>query len=149
MCLMPRDPLRVLATLRRFAVDAARQELAKHENFQRALASHIDACNQTIAANDLAACGSDTKVEFIGPIHKYVENLQRRAHMLREHVPVAERKSDAARAALSQARLAEKAVEQVSLRRDQARRVEAERRAQHVLDDIVRLVRPSAGQGPE
>jgi flagellar export protein FliJ len=135
---MARDPLRALATLRRLAVDAARQELAKCENYQAALNSHVTACNQAIINNEAINHVSEGQDASLAAVHGYVEKLNRRSNVLRQHVPIAQLKTETARKALSLARLAEKAIEEVASKRDQARSGEANRRAQHALDDMGR-----------
>ena len=138
---MARDPLRTLATLRRFAVSAARQELVKCEHYQVALNSHVRACEQAITDNEPTKRDCETQLAPIAVSHGYIEKLHRRANLLRQHVPLAQMKTEAARNVLSAARLAEKAVQKVSVKRDQVRLLESERRAQHALDDVSRLLR--------
>jgi hypothetical protein len=135
---MARDPLRALAMLRRIAVDAARQELAKCENYQAALSSHIRACDQAIIDNEPINHDFVDQTAPLAVVHRYVEKLNKRSNLLRQHVPIAQMKTDTARSALSLARLAQKAIEEVTLNRDQAQLVEANRRAQHALDDMAR-----------
>jgi flagellar export protein FliJ len=134
---MARDPLQALATLRRLAVDAARQELAKCENYQAALSSHISACDTAIVNNERTDRDPVDHAP-VAVVHRYVEKLNRRSNLLRQHVPIAQMKIDAARNALSLARLAEKAIQEVTLSREQARSAEANRHAQHALDDMAR-----------
>jgi flagellar export protein FliJ len=135
---MARDPLHTLATLRRMAVDFARQELAKCENYQAALNSHVRACDQAIIDNEGINQDPTSQATSVAVVHGYVEKLNRRANLLRQHVPIAQLKTDTARSALSLARLAEKAIEEVTSKRDGARSREANRRAQHALDDMAR-----------
>jgi flagellar export protein FliJ len=135
---MSRDPLRALATLRRLAVDATRRELAKYENYQSALNGHVRACDQAIIDNEAIDRDTETQAASVAVVHSYIEKLNRRANLLRQHVPIAQLKTDTARSALSLARLAEKAIEEVTAKRDQARLREANRRAQHALDDMAR-----------
>lgn len=144
---MARDPLHVLATLRRLSVDAARREVVQCEQFQVALDSHITACDKAIADNEPMAGDTGCRTAFINDFYQYEERLQRRTDFLKRHVPIAQTKTDTARHALAQARLAHKAVEQVALKRDQDKQAEVERRAQHVLDDVARFIRQSAARG--
>jgi hypothetical protein len=143
---MARDPLRALATLRRLAVDTARQELVKCETYQTALSSHISACDTAIINNELA--GHDPADQApVAVVHGYLEKLKQRSNLLREYVPIAQMKSDAARDALARARLAEKAIVEVSLKRAQTQLAEASRRTQHALDDMARSTRRKGRQG--
>lgn len=123
------------------AIDAARQDLAKCEQFQAALAGHIAAHDQAMKDNEPSSPDHESKVLAVAELHTYLDRLQKRTTFLRQHVPAAQMKTEAARTALSRARLAEKAVTTIVSRRAQHRRDEEERRTQHALDDVARNLR--------
>lgn len=133
---MARDVLRTLLTLRRMAVDTARQDLVKNEQYQSAVASHISACDRAIAESEPTQSDYEGRLASIAALNRYVDKLQKRTNLLKQHMPIAQMKSDAARNALTLAHLAEKSIQTVVQKRDQEKAIDAERRSQMSNDEI-------------
>jgi flagellar export protein FliJ len=137
---MARDVLRTLLTLRRIGVDAARQDLIKSEQYQSAVASHMTACDRAIVESEPTHPDYGHRHASFAALNGYVDKMQKRSNLLKQHMPVAQMKTDTARNTLAQARLAEKSIQNMAQTRDREKAAELERRSQLSLDEIGRVI---------
>jgi flagellar biosynthesis chaperone FliJ len=135
---MVRDPLRILLSIRRRAVEQARYALGA------CLAAEAEAMDRVASLDDTVRRDRET-VGVWQDSHRFVEMsairletmLERRRTAMAD-VAVAETRSGEARGTVSAARAAAEAVEQLITERTAASQADATRREQHVLDDIAR-----------
>ncbi len=138
---MARDPLGVLLTVRQRTVDQARQALAICLKVETAAIEAIRAIDSAIGQEQAVADrfpehhrGTDVVAAWLGRVR--AERAQAVAKLA-----AAEIQSATARAVLVAARSAAQAVQRTIAERAIVARGEAEKRDQHVLDDIARARR--------
>ena len=136
---MARDPLRIVSSLRRRAVEQARYALGA------CLATEAEAA-QKIRSLDDAACRDRETSEAWQDAHHFLEMSAVRSESAREERQIIEQalataamRSEQARGVVAAARTAAEAVEQLIRERKIADQMETATREQHVLDDIARL----------
>ena len=122
-----RDPLAVLARLRRLETDQARRFLAERVARSVAAAAREEAATATIAA-EAATCQPEA---FGAWLTRGLAERARAAHL----AELAEREAEAARAALAEARARQRAVERLVEDRARAAARAAARAEQAALDD--------------
>jgi hypothetical protein len=138
---MARDPLQVLLAVRQRAVDQQRQALAERLRVEAEAVDRVRALTEAIL-RDQNAPSSPTDALLARDVL-----IATRRHRLAERqiaavaVIEAARLAEAARGVLADTRLAAEAVQTLIAERSLASRVEADRRAQHELDDITRTRR--------
>lgn len=128
--------LQPLLRLRRLAQDQAKRGLAESlrvecEAEAAVVAIQKDIARETEAATDLA--GDDANVEAYGTWLRSVRPKQRAAEAAEV---AAEAETAEARAVLAMSRAAVRAVEEILARHAEGENRNAERRAQHVLDEV-------------
>lgn len=138
---MPGDPLQVLLKLRTLDVDRARMVLAECLQTEAALQSRLTAV-------DDAENRDEAVRQRMPDAHLYAENFANRRIKLnqaREAINrtllTAGQAVAEARRALSAARSAAEIVTQLAEERALTRQADADRKAQHALDDIARVLR--------
>jgi flagellar export protein FliJ len=142
---MPRDPLNVLLAVRQRTIDQRRQALADCVMRQADAAAAVAALDAAIL-RDAEAAATIPDLQhfrdiFIATRQHLTSQRQRGAGALAE----ADARSEQARRSLAAARLDAEAVERLISERALLARTEAERRAQHELDDIARSSGRSRG----
>ena len=135
---MARDPVRVLQTLRQRSIEQARFILAT------CLKAEADAVDR-IDALDAAAERDRNAHQVVENAYLYQEMFSRRIQANRSERQGADSillalqaRSAEARAALAAARTAAEAVDTLIADRTAAEQAEADRREQHVMDDMAR-----------
>jgi flagellar biosynthesis chaperone FliJ len=124
---MARDPLAVLARLRRLEVDQAKRQLAERLRAHALAEEGLEAAKQALveeAEHDAAAYGA------------WLPRGLAERDRAEGHLRLADQATAAAREALTTARAAERAAEMLRERRAEEERREAERRAAASLDEI-------------
>jgi len=127
---MARDPLEVLARLRRLETRAAQRHLAERLAVLQAAESRLQAATQAPAAE----AATDDPAAFGAWLPRALAERERAGLALHQ----AEASITAAREALAVVRAAERAIEMVQEGRMQAARRARARREQAVLDDMPR-----------
>nr|WP_294547117.1 hypothetical protein [uncultured Rhodopila sp.] len=133
---MPRDALKALHELRRREVDRQRLELADCRAVETEAAGTVRSIDAAIARD------RDSDAALADPMLFRDIFLATRQHLWAERqravvaLAEAEARSEAARGRLAAARLAAETVDRLILERTAAARAEADRRAQHELDDV-------------
>ncbi len=137
---MARDPMRVLLTVRRHAVEAERRTLAGCVAEQAAIAARIAALDDAMLRDRDAAAGWDDAYRFLelAPVRRDAWLADRRTLVL--EADAAACVSQAGRDRLAAARTASESVVQSMSEREAERRAEAIRREQHELDDVARAL---------
>lgn len=135
---MARDPLNVLLTVRQRTVDQSRQALATCLKAETAAVAAIRAMDAAVereraAADRDAEDHRDTEMRSV-----WMERIRAQRVAAVANLAAAERQTAAARAVLSAARSAAQAVQRTIAERAVLALAEAEKRAQHALDDISR-----------
>nr|WP_294520009.1 hypothetical protein [uncultured Rhodopila sp.] len=138
---MPRDPLAVLLTLRRREVDRRRQDLATCTAAETEAAAAVRSIDAAIARDRDAGESFPDHVRFRDVFLATRQHLQADRQRAMGALAEAEARSEAARGQLAAARLAAEAVDRLIAERAAAARAEADRRAQHELDDVARVRR--------
>jgi flagellar biosynthesis chaperone FliJ len=143
---MARDPMRMLRTIRRHAVEQARHALAACQR------TEIDAADKLRTIDEAAECDRIAKrslAEAYCFIDMFVLRLQASAterHAAEAALRTARAAADDARDALVAARMAAEAVETLITERADAAEADANRREQHALDDMARTRFDSPGR---
>ena len=137
---MARDPLRILLTVRRHAVEAERHALAGCVAEEAAIAVRVAALDDAMRRDRDAATGWDDAYRLLelAPVRRDVWLTERRALVL--EADAAACRSQAGRDRLAAARTASESVVQSMSEREIERRAEAIRREQHELDDVARAL---------
>jgi hypothetical protein len=135
---MPREPMQVLLSIRRRAVEQARYALAACLTAESAIADKIRSLDAAMQKDHQAT-------ETWQDAHQFVELSAARREVSRAErqaaaadLAAAAERSAEVRSLVAAARTAAEAVEQLIAEREAAQRAEADRREQHVLDDIAR-----------
>jgi flagellar biosynthesis chaperone FliJ len=138
---MARDPLRVLLAIRQRAVEQARYALAACLTNEAAAKDRISALDAAMQRDRAASGGWQDVLQFheMSAVRLDVVRAERRT--VAANWAAAASLTARARDAVTAARAAAEAVEQLASEQAAARQVEAEKRAQHVLDDIARAMR--------
>lgn len=123
---MPRDPLTVLARLRRLEVEQARRMLASQQEALTAAHARAAAAETALASEQ----GSDP-ADYAAFLPKGLAEREKAAQAVRR----AQASLEVARVALAERRTRERAVELLQAQRDAAARQDAARREQAVLDE--------------
>jgi hypothetical protein len=135
---MPRDSLKKLETIRKMAVTGTQRELNKCQQYEAAVAYHIRMNEQLAQSNEPSKDDFEQRPAMVNMLHEYSEKLRRRAKVLTQHMPVAQKNTEEARLALTNARVALKAVEELALQRRRLEQEKADRRSQNELEDVAR-----------
>src|SRR3954468_4265730 len=138
---MARDPLKVLSAVRRRAVDQQRQALAACLEAEAVAEDRIRTLDAAVVRDQALAEIVPDPLLFRDIFIATRQHLRAEQQVSRVALADAERQTDEARGHLAGARLAAEAVERLITERTAAARAEADRRAQHVLDDIARGLR--------
>ena len=141
---MARDPIRIVTELRRREVDQARRVFAECMAVERKLFEHIRQIDENTRKRNEEFSASPHKLVFIDAMYAAHAGAKRKRNAALIEWVAANQRTEKARAALTTARLAAKAVEQLAEERRVTRSLEEERRAQHVLDDVARSMRHAA-----
>ena len=135
---MSRNSLRKLETIRKLTVNSTQRELNKCQQYEAAVAYHIRMNEQLAESNEPNKDDFEHRPAMVNMFHEYAEKLRRRAKALNQHMPVAQKNTEDARLALTNARVALKAVEELALQRKRAEQDRVDRRVQNELEDIAR-----------
>jgi hypothetical protein len=135
---MARDPVDVLLAIRLHAVEQARSALAACLTSEATLADRIKALDSAVLRDRKTAGSWQDAHQFleISVFRQGAVRAERRT--IAADLAAAEARSAEARGAVTAARAAAEAVEQLIAERRAAGLAETARRAQHVLDDIAR-----------
>lgn len=136
---MARDPMRMLRTVQRHAVEQARHALAA------CLTAEAAAADRLLAID--AAVQRDREADrAVAEAHRFIDMFARRRQAVAAErataeaaLTAAQAASDAARAALVAARTAAEAVQTLVAERAAAAETAQRQREQHALDDMVRV----------
>jgi len=135
---MARDPLQVLLTVRRRAVEQARFAMAACLMAEAAVSDRLGLID-ALAKLDREASGAwQDAHQFLQMSSLRLEAVRAERQTVAADFAAATSRSAQARGVVTAARLAAEAVEQLLGEREAARRVESARREQHVQDDIAR-----------
>lgn len=135
---MPRNSLQKLETIRKLAVNGTQRELNRCQQYEAAVAYHIRMNEQLAESTEPGKEDFEQRPAMVNMFHGYAEKLRRRAKLLSQHMPTAQKNTEGARFALTNARVALKAVEELALQRKRLEQQHADRRAQNELEDIAR-----------
>jgi len=135
---MPRDALSVLLDLRRREVDRRRQDLADCMAAETEAAGTVRSIDAAIARDRDSGAGSADSMLFRDIFLAARRHLRAERQRAIAVLAEAEARSEAARERLAAARLAAEAVDRLILERTAAARANADRRAQHEMDDVAR-----------
>jgi flagellar biosynthesis chaperone FliJ len=138
---MARDRLRTLSVVRQHAVDQQRQSLAACLREEAAVEDRIQVLDGAVRRDQALAEASPDRLLFYDIFMATRQHLRAEQQVTRTALADAGRQADEARIRLASARLAAEAVERLIAERTSIARAEADRRAQHVLDDIARGLR--------
>jgi flagellar biosynthesis chaperone FliJ len=138
---MARDPLRILLSIRRRAVEQARYALGACLVTEAGVADRIRSLDDTVRRDHEVSKAWQESHQFLemSAIRTEVTRTERRT--ISADLAVAGIRSEEARGVVSAARTAAEAVEQLIGERLVASQADAARREQHVLDDIARARR--------
>jgi hypothetical protein len=135
---MPHNSLQKLETIRKLTVNSTQRDLNKSQQYEAAVAFHIRMNEQLADSNEPSKDDFEQRPAMVNILHQYAEKLRRRAKVLTQHLPIAQKNTEAARLALTNARVALKAVEELALQRERQEQEKADRRAQNELEDVAR-----------
>jgi hypothetical protein len=135
---MPPDSLKKLETIRKMAITSSQRELNKCQQYEAAVAYHIRLNEQLALSNEPSRDDFEQRPATVNMLHDYSEKLRRRAKALTQHLPIAQKNTEEARLALTSARVALKAVEELALQRKRLEQEKLDRRGQHELEDVAR-----------
>jgi flagellar biosynthesis chaperone FliJ len=141
---MARDPLAVLLVLRQRFVDQQRQALAACLVAETAAGNTVRLLDAAMERDRDVADGVPEHLQFRDIFIATRQHLRGQRETAVTCLAGARNRSDQARENLAGARLAAEAVERLIKERTLAARAEADRRAQHELDDIARAGRKPA-----
>jgi flagellar export protein FliJ len=135
---MARDPIRMLLTVRRLAVEQARHTLAACLSVEATAADRLRAIDEA-AQRDRRANQTVTEAHrFIDMFALRVQAAEADRRAAEAALAAAQGASADARAALVTARTAAESVDTLIGERAEATKTDAQRREQHALDDIAR-----------
>jgi hypothetical protein len=138
---MARDPLKILSVVRQRAVDRQRQALAACLKAEAAVENRIRLLDAAVLKDEAVAAIVPDPLLFRDIFIATRQHLRTEQQVSRMALTDAERQTDTARGHLAGARLAAEAVDRLIAERAATACAEADRRAQHVLDDIARARR--------
>jgi len=138
---MARDPLKVLSAVRQRAADRQRQALAACLRAEAAIEDRIRTLEEAVRQDQVLAGTAPDAPLFHDIFIATRQHWRAEQQVSQTALAEAGRQADQARAALAAARLAAEAVDRLIDERTTAAHAEADRRAQHVLDDIARGLR--------
>jgi hypothetical protein len=138
---MGRDRFDILLAVRRLTVEQARQALAVCLKAEATAAEAIDALDATARRDRAAASAMAEAPAFLEMFAARSDTARTGRAMAVAALAAAKARSAAARGAVTAARSSAEAVETLIAERMAAEAAEANRRAQHVLDDIARVPR--------
>nr|WP_294512959.1 hypothetical protein [uncultured Rhodopila sp.] len=138
---MPRDPLKVLLALRRREVDRQRQDLADRTAAEMQASATVRSIHAAIAQDRDGAESFPDHLQFRDLFLATRQHLQDNRQRAEAALAEAEARSETVCRRLAESRLAAEAVDRLIAERAAATRAEADRRAQHELDDAARLRR--------
>ena len=135
---MARDPLRILQTVRRRSVEAARYALGACQTAEAQAADKIRAIDDAAQRDRMAHSQVPEAPQFLDMFVRRVAATEAERRAAASALADAQAQSAAARAAVAEARAAAEAVETLIAERAAAEEIEANRRDQHALDDMTR-----------
>ena|ERR1700744_4543765 len=135
---MPPDSLKKLETIRKMAITSSQRELNKCQQYEAAVAYHIKLNEQLAQTNEPRRDDFERRPAMVNMLHEYSEKLRRRAKVLTQHLPIAQNNTQEARLALTGARVALKAVEELALQRKRLEQAKRDQRDQNELEDVAR-----------
>jgi flagellar biosynthesis chaperone FliJ len=138
---MARDPLKVLSVVRQRAVDQRRQALAACLTAEAAAEDRIRRLEEAVRHDQARADAAPDPMLFHDIFIATRRHWRTEQQVSRVALAEAGRQAEEARGALATARLAAEAVDRLIAERTAAAQAEADRRAQHVLDDVARGLR--------
>src|SRR5689334_6231297 len=138
---MVRDPLKVLSVVRQRAVDQQRQALAACLRAEAAAEDRIERLEEAVRRDQALTEAAPDKLLFHDVFITARRYWRSEQQVFRATLAEAARQAEQSRAALAAARLAAEAVDCLIAEHEAAARTEADRQAQHVLDDIARGLR--------
>ena len=143
---MARDPLRMLRTVRRHAVEQARHVLATYLVAETAAAEKLRAIDEAAERDRIANRSVSEAHRFIDMFALRVQASATQRLAAEAALTAARDAAAQARAALVAARTAAESVDTLISERAEAAEVEAGRREQHALDDMARARFDSSGR---
>ncbi|WP_158932381.1 hypothetical protein [Acidisphaera sp. S103] len=137
---MVRDPLKILLSVRRRSVEQARYALGACLAAEAAIADRIRSLDGAAARDRQTGRAWQDSHQFMEMTAIHLATLQAERRSILADLAVAEDRSGQARGVVAAERAAAEAVDQLMQERQAAVQAEANRREQHVLDDIARFV---------
>jgi flagellar export protein FliJ len=143
---MARDPLRMLRTVRRHAVEQARHALAACLSREAAAAEQVRAIDEARERDRAAGCQVEEAHQFIDMFTLRLQVGAAERDAAETALSAVRAAAGEARSALVAARMAAESVETLVAERADAAEADANRREQHALDDMARTRSNSPGQ---
>jgi flagellar biosynthesis chaperone FliJ len=143
---MARDPMRMLRTVRRHAVEQARHALAACLRTEAVAADKLRAIDEAAERDRVANRSVVEAHRFIDMFVLHSQTSATERYAVEAALMAAREAAADARAALVAARTAAESVETLITERADADEVDADRREQHALDDMARARFDSPGR---
>jgi flagellar export protein FliJ len=135
---MARDPLQILLSMRRRSVEQARYALGACLATEARVTDRIRSLDDTVRRDRETVRAWQDSHQFLEMSTVRLEAMLAQRRTMLAELAMAEARSAQARGVVAAARTAAEAVEQLMGERAVANRAEADKREQHVLDDIAR-----------